>query len=33
MVMEVKLLQPAKHQCPKLVTDLGMVMEVKLLQS
>ena len=33
MVMEVKLLQPAKQKSPKLVTELGMVMEVKLLQS
>ena len=32
MVMEVKLLHHAKHSCPKLVTELGMVMEVKLLQ-
>ena len=30
MVMEVKLLQEEKHQSPKLVTELGMVMEVKL---
>ena len=32
MVMAVKLLQPAKQPVPKLVTELGMVMEVKLLQ-
>ena len=32
MVMEVKLLQREKHPSPKLVTELGMVMEVKLLQ-
>ena len=32
MVMEVKLLQPQKHSSPKLVTELPMVMEVKLLQ-
>ena len=32
MVMAVKLLQSAKHSSPKLVTELGMVMEVKLLQ-
>ena len=32
MVMEVKLLQSAKQALPKLVTELGMVMEVKLLQ-
>ena len=32
MVMEVKLLQLAKLTFPKLVTELGMVMEVKLLQ-
>ena len=32
MVMEVKLLQSAKHKSPKLVTELPMVMEVKLLQ-
>ena len=32
MVMEVKLLQPEKHLSPKLLTELGMVMEVKLLQ-
>ena len=31
MVMAVKLLQPLKQPCPKLVTELGMVMEVKLL--
>ena len=31
-MMEVKLLQPSKQPCPKLVTELGMVMEVKLLQ-
>ena len=28
-----RLLQPAKHPPPKLVTELGMVMEVKLSQS
>ena len=27
-MMEVKLRQPAKHSSPKLVTELGMVMEV-----
>ena len=32
MVMEVNPLQPLKHSSPKLVTELGMVMEVKLLQ-
>ena len=32
MVMEVKL-QPLKQPSPKLVTELGMVMEVKLLQT
>ena len=32
MVMEVKLLHSTKHASPKLVTELGMVMEVKLLQ-
>ena len=32
MVMAVKLLQPSKHSTPKLVTELGMVMSVKLLQ-
>ena len=32
MVMEVKLLQSSKQLSPKLVTELGMVMEVKLLQ-
>ena len=32
MVMEVKLLQPRKHSFPKLLTELGMVMEGKLLQ-
>ena len=32
MVMEVKLLQSAKQPYSKLVTELGMVMEVKLLQ-
>ena len=32
MVMAVKLLQPAKHQSPKLVTESPMVMAVKLLQ-
>ena len=31
--MEVKLLQFSKQQSPKLVTELGMVMEVKPLQS
>ena len=31
--MEVKLLQFSKQQSPKLVTELGMVMEVKLMQS
>ena len=30
--MEVKLLQNWKQRSPKLVTELGMVMEVKLLQ-
>ena len=30
--MRSRLLQPAKHHSPKLVTELGMVMEVKLLQ-
>ena len=30
--MEVKLLQSRKQSCPKVVTELGMVMEVKLLQ-
>ena len=30
--MEVKLLQNSKHLSPKLVTELGMVMEVKQLQ-
>ena len=33
MVMEVKLLQFQKQYSPKLVTELGMVMDVKLLQS
>ena len=32
MVMEVKLLQLRKQLHPKLVTELGMVMEVKLMQ-
>ena len=32
MVMEVKLLQYLKQPYPKLVTELGMVMAVKLLQ-
>ena len=32
MVIEVKLLQPPKQPSPKLVTELGMVMEVKRLQ-
>ena len=32
MVMEVKLLQLVKKCSPKLMTELGMVMEVKLLQ-
>ena len=32
MVMEVKLLHHEKQALPKLVTKLGMVMEVKLLQ-
>ena len=32
MVMEVKLLQASKQNFPKLVTELGMVMEVKPLQ-
>ena len=32
MVMEVKLLHHEKHSTPKLVTELGMVMEVKRLQ-
>ena len=32
MVMEVKLLQSSKQELPKLVTELPMVMEVKLLQ-
>ena len=32
MVMEVKRLQPEKQYPPKLVTELGMVMEGKLLQ-
>ena len=30
MVIEVKLLQPEKQPSPKLVTELPMVMEVKL---
>ena len=33
MVMEVKLRQAEKQHSPTLVTELGMVMEVKLLQS
>ena len=32
MVMEVKLLQSSKQADPKLVTELGMVMEIKPLQ-
>lgn len=32
MVMEVKLLQSEKQLSPKLVTDFGIEMEVKLLQ-
>ena len=32
MVMAVKLLQFWKHSFPTLVTELGMVMAVKLLQ-
>ena len=32
MVTEVKLLQPEKQAHPKLVTDDGMVIEVKLSQ-
>ena len=32
MVKEVKLLQAAKKFSPKLLTELGRVMEVKLLQ-
>ena len=32
MVMDVKLLQPPKHLSLKVVTELGMVMAVKLLQ-
>ena len=32
MVTEVKLLQEEKQLSPKLVTELGMVMAVKLLQ-
>ena len=32
MVMAVKLLQSKKQLSPKLVTELGMVMAVKLLQ-
>lgn len=31
--MEVKLLQLSKQEVPKLVTELGMVMDVKLLHS
>ena len=31
MVMEVKVKQPRKQPSPKLVTELPMVMEVKLL--
>ena len=30
--MRSRLLQPEKQERPKLVTELGMVMEVKLLQ-
>ena len=33
MVMEVKLRQAEKQYSPTLVTELGMVMEVKLMQS
>ena len=33
MVMEVKRPQEEKQPCPKVVTELGMVMEVKRLQS
>ena len=33
MVIEVNLLQRAKHCSPNEVTDEGMLMEVKLLQS
>ena len=33
MVIEVKLLQDIKHANPKLVTDDGMVTEVKSVQS
>ena len=33
MVIEVKLLQLEKHHFPKLVTDDGMVTEVKPVQS
>ena len=32
MVMEVKLPQPEKQDPPKLVTELGILMEGKLLQ-
>ena len=32
MVIEAKLLQPKKHQLPKLLTDDGMVIKAKLLQ-
>ena len=32
MVMEVKLLQSEKQDLPKLVTELGMVMAIKLMQ-
>ena len=32
MVIEAKLVQNAKHPHPKLVTDDGMVIKVKLLQ-
>ena len=32
MVTEVKPVQPLKHHSPKLVTDDGMVIEVKLVQ-
>ena len=32
ILMEVKLSQIEKHLSPKLVTELGMLMEVKLLQ-
>mgnify|MGYP006925812037 CR=1 FL=1 len=30
--MEVKPVQPSKHECPNLVTDDGIVMEVKPVQ-